>query len=227
MRFPCWQFFSSVPRRASSCCSRLSETRYRPGRAVRRHRRGRTTPVVRTSSPHLLLPENWTNHALFQFEYDQTSPYAVSRYLQPGRMSPFYQRLATLPPATLLVIEAPWYYEWINNPYPYYQAAHHQHMHVGFVPDPDRFVEEPAELPLGRALRFHNAVHVGDLEKLRKRRVKYVIFHKRFSEEVPRSLPRDVVDVSCWVERYTAAFGGPVYEDPDIAVFDVMSRKPG
>jgi hypothetical protein len=171
-------------------------------------------------------PNDWTNHAVFQHEYDQTSPYAVSRYLQPGRMSPFYQRLATLPPATLLVIEAPWYYEWINNPYPYYQAAHHQHMHVGFVADPNRFVR-PAELPLGRALRLHNAVHVGDLKKLRKRRVKYVIFHKRFSEEVPNRLPRDVVDVSSWVERYSTAFGGPVYEDLDIAVFDVTSRKPG
>ncbi len=165
-------------------------------------------------------PNNWTNHALFQYEYDESSPYSYVGAVRPRRVSPFYRQLAAHPAGALLIVEAPWYYAWHENPYPFYQAVHRQRMQVGFVGALDRFVR-PGELPiLGSGIRPHNAVHVADAAKLRKRGVRYVIFHRSLRDELPLP-PNEAIDVGDWIRRYAGEYGPPVYEDADITVFDV------
>jgi hypothetical protein len=163
-------------------------------------------------------PNNWTNHGLFQYEYDPTSPLSYARLVTARRISPFYQGLAALPAGALLIVEAPWYYPWWQNPYPYYQAVHRQRMQVGGVATQDRFVRT-GEVPEGVGIHLRNVVHVGDDAELRRRHVRYVIFHKSLSEEVATRPPL-IVDVSDWIRRYSE-HGAPVYEDREIVVFDL------
>jgi hypothetical protein len=167
-------------------------------------------------------PNNWTSHALFQYEYDPTSPYSYVPAVRPRRISPFYTRLGALPAGSLLIVEAPWYYAWHQIPFPYYQQVHRQRMNVGFVAAADQFVR-PGELPLvGSGLHFDNAVHVADAAKLKQRGVRYVVFHRSLRAELP-SPPEEVIDVGEWIRRYAVRYGAPVYEDPDIVAFDVAA----
>lgn len=163
-------------------------------------------------------PNNWTNHALFQYEYDPAGRYNYASIVRPRRIPSFYRQLAAVPPGTHLIVEAPWYYPWHENPFPYYQAGHRQVMHVGLVASPDH--GRPGEMRRSSGVRFRNAVHVGDAGELRRRKVRYVIFHRRPREEIAHG-PEEVVDVGDWIARYQALYGAPVYEDPDIVAFDV------
>ncbi len=164
-------------------------------------------------------PNDWTNHALFQYQYEPDNRY--SRSLRPVRMPPFYRQLGALPRESLLIVEAPWYYEWPNIHYPYYQQVHRQHMKVGFVTAADRFARF-GELPVGReGLRFRNFVHVADDRTLRADGVAYVVFHKDLRSEFPARRGRDAIEVASWLRIYTERYGRPVYEDEQIAAFDV------
>jgi hypothetical protein len=165
-------------------------------------------------------PNNWTNHALFQYEYDRTDRNSYVVVARPKRVSPFYHELATHPAGALLIVEAPWYWSWHENPYPFYQAVHRQRMQVGFVA-PRRHFVRGGEVPMsGSGIQLRNAVHVADAATLRQREVRYVIFHRSLRDELPRP-PSEMIDVSDWVRRYTRQYGPAVYEDADITVFDV------
>ena len=167
-------------------------------------------------------PNNWTNHALFEYEYDPTSPYTYVSLVRPHRISPFYAQLAALPHGALLIVEAPWYYAWYENPYPFYQAVHRQRMAVGFVAPGNRFVRE-GELPRASGVRFRNAMHVRDAARDRQRQVRYVVFHKHLHEEFPKG-SQEIVDVTEWIQWYGRAYGAPIYQDADIVVFDLGAR---
>jgi hypothetical protein len=167
-------------------------------------------------------PNSRTNHALFQYAYDPTSPYSFAPLVRPHRISPFYAQLASLPPGALRIVEAPWYYAWYENPYPYYQAVHRQRMAVGFVAPRRRFVRE-GELPVASGVRFHNAMHVRDAAQDPRRQVRYVVFHRHLHEEFAKG-SREIVDVTEWIEWYRRACGDPTYQDADIVVFDLGAR---
>ncbi len=164
-------------------------------------------------------PNNWTNHRVFQYRYGSSGTDADARPAPPEVVSPFYERLAALPAGSLLVVEAPWYYAWHENAYPYYQMVHRQRMQVGFVGGPDRFIRG-GDLPRSSGIRLRNAVHVGDAAALQRRQVRYVIFHKSLHLEIVPATP-PIIDVSDWIRQYGLAYGAPVYQDPDIVVFDV------
>lgn len=175
-------------------------------------------------------PNNWTNHAVFQYSYDPEGPYSYTHMLRPRRFSRFYEQLKSFAPASRLIIEAPWYYEWNNNPFPFYQQIHRQRILGGFLPY--RYPRGgSADLPLEqRQLRFKNFVRISDKEGLRRRGVHYVIFHRNLRHELPdyhdpERLPPPTVqsiDLARLLRDYTSAFGNPVYEDDYIVVFAIV-----
>lgn len=169
-------------------------------------------------------PNNWTNHALYQYTYDPTDPHSPAEYVRPKRLPDFYRRLAAQPPGSLLIVEAPWHYAWAENPYPHLQAVHRQRMQVGFVATRDRF-QRAGEWPDSDSrIRFRNALHVADAAELRERRVRYVIFHRHLLDELPGRRAASV-DVEPWIRQYTRDYGAPVYDDAEIAVFDVAPHS--
>jgi hypothetical protein len=179
-------------------------------------------------------PNSWTNHALFQYGYEPAGPDSYNRDVRPQRISSFYLELARLPRQTVVLAEVPWFYEWGNNPFPYYQRIHRQRMIVGFLGH--RCDEPPgaSRLPIGgpHGLRFEHYFCVSDIRGLRQQRVRYVVFHRDLIREIPgRPVPGyppypTPMDVRPWVELYARAFGPPVFEDEDLVVFDLMPRPP-
>ena len=163
-------------------------------------------------------PNNWTNHALFQYAW-------YYEFLRPPNIPAFYQELARRPRESVNIVEAPWYYEWHRNSYPYYQRVHGQRMFVGMVDDV-RPAPRAGEIPLTwRRLDFDNFVHVADAAGLLRRSITFVVFHRDFGREVPE-LHFEPIDVTRWIQHYRRAYGGPVYEDRDLVVFDVTRRTP-
>ncbi|MGH9339201.1 MAG: glycosyltransferase family 39 protein [Acidobacteriota bacterium] len=167
-------------------------------------------------------PNNWTNHALFQYYYDfSNKDYSYSHILKPDKVSEFYHELGRFPRNSLTLVEAPWYFEWHNIHYPYLQHVHGQRMMIGFVEDPSRW-SRPGELPVHiEGMNFRNFVHVADTARLAQSGARFVIFHKNLKDEIPNDAPRPALDVSPWISHYRKLYGEPLFEDSDIVVFDI------
>jgi hypothetical protein len=188
---------------------------------------GLSSPLVRNE----YTPNNWTNHAIFQYYLDmnpgenvhlRTAHAALMLKILQAPVSPFYTELGRLPPMSLNLLEAPWFYQWQFNPFPIYQRVHHQQDFVGFVDDrtnPARLGEVP--LSDGR-FNFRRFVHVLDEKDLCAKHIDLVLFHKDLAKEVeatplltrPRMVPK-------LIAYYVAHYGRPAYDDPTLAVFDM------
>lgn len=166
-------------------------------------------------------PNNFTNHALFQYHYDLDDPqhfYGV--YLKPAEISEFYHQLSRFPAGSLRILEAPWYYEWHNLYFPFLQRVHRQQVVVGFVHDelPTRHGEYPPDLP---GLDFRNFVHLSQEARIEELQIDYLCLHKDLNREIPNDAPRQPVEVTPWIERLTARYGQPLFEDHHLLVFGV------
>jgi hypothetical protein len=174
-------------------------------------------------------PNNWTNHASFQYASD---PERLD-WRCPPSVPPFYQELAAQPPGSLRLLEAPWWHAWDNVYFPCYQQVHRQYMAIGFVADPERAASpvglpRAAELPLlapGRPFRFRNFIHVSDRAALRRRGIRYVVFHKSLEAEMGVESPDYRVDIGRWLADYRQMYGPPVFEDETLLAFDVTATR--
>ncbi|MBF0515910.1 MAG: hypothetical protein HQK97_02160 [Nitrospirae bacterium] len=167
-------------------------------------------------------PNSFTNHALFQHNYNPDNKYAAK--LRPKSIPQFYYNLAKLERNSITIIEAPWYYPYQSNAiYVYYQQVHRQRVVIGFVgTDLIRF----GEFPINGRARFRNFVHLSDNQAdnqaLKMRTIKYVVFHLNLFDEVTSRYSGAVaVDMTGWIAYYKSIYGIPVYMDDKIVVFDV------
>jgi hypothetical protein len=102
-------------------------------------------------------------------------------------------------------------------------------MAIGFVAPLERAaapsgLPRAAELPLlapGGPFRFRNFVHVSDADGLRRRGIRYVVFHRSLETEMGVDSADYRVDVAPWIAYYRSRYGAPVYEDGTIVAFDV------
>jgi len=170
-------------------------------------------------------PNNWTNHGWFQYAYDP----AHLDWRCPADVPGFYRSLSAQPPGRLRLLEAPWWHAWENVYFPCYQQVHRQYMAIGFVAPLDRAASpsglpRAAELPLlapGAPFRFRNFVHVSDDAGLRRRGIRYVVFHRSLEAEMGVESADYRVDIAPWLAYYRSRYGAPVYEDGTIVAFDV------
>ena len=169
-------------------------------------------------------PNNWTNHAIFQYSYDPLHPYAVNNLIKPQLIPEFYKTLRKKKPGSLTLLEAPWYYQWGINNQPYYQQVHRQNTIIGFV-DSSNPPKRLGELPLDDTrLNFRNFIYLGDLRKLQDSSVDFVVFHKNLKREVddvPVLEHLENPNISIWLEQYNQWFGDPIYEDRTIVVYSI------
>ncbi len=173
----------------------------------------------------LARPNNWTNHGWFQYAYGP----APLDWRCPPEVPRFYRELARLPPERLRLLEAPWWHASENVYFPCYQRVHRQYMAIGFVAPRERAASasalpRAAELPLlapGAPFRFRNFVHVSDEDGLRRRAIRYVVFHRSLEAEMGVDSPDYQVDIAPWIADYRSHYGAPVYEDGALVVFDV------
>ena len=168
----------------------------------------------------LASPNDFTNHASYQADYD------AARYFErfrPASVSAFYDGLAERPPGTVTVVEAPWYYYWHG--LAWLQRRHRQHVVVGFV-DEGTGAVRVGEVPRARTgIRLRNALHVADADALQARGVDYVILHHDAFAEMRVPFDDARVDVGDAMAACRRAFGEPVFEDGTITVFAVRGQE--
>ena len=165
-------------------------------------------------------PNAFTNHNLYQQHYEQSEFDRYAAFLRRDKPWPaFYDELASMPPRSVTIVEAPWYYPWVRIFFNLAQERHRQHVLIGFVGrNPEPIAGE--ELPLGERYAFRNFMDVRDIDALAERGVDYVVFHRRLKGELRTSfeLPR----IQAAVDRiadYRERLGEPHYEDRDVVVF--------
>ena len=167
-------------------------------------------------------PNNFTNHALFQYYpyFDERNAYTQSLSLP---VPPFYFELGRQPASSLRIIEAPWVYAWHYNPYPLYQGVHRQRVVIGFIAKSPPFPS--GELPpFDRRFRFSNFVHLEDRHDVCAHRIDRLVFHKDLRRELNQpdneAFPRDLAR---FIPQYRRDYGPPVFEDDTLVVFDLTA----
>jgi hypothetical protein len=172
-------------------------------------------------------PNNWTNHAMYQFDYTPRFHRAyIATVLNLPSIPPIYFRLGQLSDPDIRIVEAPWRFEWNRNYYPVYQFIHKKKTLIGFVGDRDT-PPAPGELPFGdRRFHFHNFVDVGDFAALRRKNVRFVILHRNGAGGgTPDPSDARLAAVERWRREYVECVGKPVFEDDSLSVFDLEPRR--
>ncbi len=175
-------------------------------------------------------PNNWTNHAIYQYSYDPQGPFSYAHDLRPLRISKFYRQLAEQPQGSLVIVEAPFFYEWHNSPYAFFQEVHGQHVRaglLGFQCHQKRAFSLPQQ---GRhRLRISTIVNISRPETLAAAEADYLVLHKNLRKELPRKayqiarVPNSNIPLESSIGECVSAFrelyGPEIFEDQDIFVF--------
>jgi hypothetical protein len=166
-------------------------------------------------------PNNWTNHGLYQFDYDLEKS-LLARILRPKRIPEFYRGLGSLEPGTVVIAEAPNYYEWHKSYFVYYQRVHRQHTILGEV---NTLTPQtaPAFTPSDAMARLRNSIPLNDLRRLRSRGVRFVILHLDPRQEIAGWDPNDfIVNMAPVVWFFRRQCGPPTTMDETLVVFDLV-----
>jgi hypothetical protein len=188
-------------------------------------------------------PNNFTNHGAYQHRYgiidwrrsfysDLTPDnYTLDTVIKVSEVPPFYQTLSEHP-GDRPVVEYPMPIGDHFNPLYYYQHFDHRPVMVGYTTDMEMthglaagniygntYVDQVlSQLPDQSRLHFRNMISMDDLAGMRRRRVEYIIIHKRFESQLYLAvLP--LTSLPELGKLYLQKLGQPVYEDNDIAVF--------
>jgi hypothetical protein len=177
---------------------------------------------------------SWTSHAIYQYAYSEDSPYSYER--RPPYVPPLYRQLAKEPPGSLTIAEAPFYYEWHNNIFVYYQEIHQQRVvsgMLGVACDRSAINTLPSA---GAKLELRNTVDVSHRRDLVKHGVDLVIFHKNAFQEMPRVFRNQArvpttnlapqTSVERCLPRYRKVLGKPFYEDEYLVAYDFRQAPP-
>lgn len=166
-------------------------------------------------------PNEWTNHAGLQFDYDMEKSYFATE-IEPREIPAFYRTLAAMEPGTVTIAEAPFHYEWHKNVFVYYQRAHRQHTVVGDVNELTPH-SSPAFRSDDRAARLRNALPLADLGRLGARGVRFVVLHHDLRNEIRGwAYPDPTPDMALVVHFFERRCGPPVARDQQLVVFDLQ-----
>lgn len=164
--------------------------------------------------PLLSVPNQFTGHMSYQFDYDAERN-VYNQSLQPPQIPEFYRNLARRPGQYVLV-EAPWSMEWHFNPLHFYQQTHRQKILIGFLDGlcaDGRYGEYSAMTT--RQLDMRHFVHLDGLERDASA-ADFLVFHR----QMPGGMPPGV---DTCLTRLNERLGAPVFEDKMITVFSLRA----
>jgi hypothetical protein len=139
-------------------------------------------------------------------------------------VSEFYQTLGAHPPASLIIVEAP--FVWQANHLPLYQKIHRQKVLMGFIAGLCPNKEGDPRWMAQQIRGFHTIVDLSDRDALLATGADFVVFHKDLQNEIrvtlkAYTLRRNITDC---IKQYRRWFGNPIFEDEDIVVFEMPKR---
>jgi hypothetical protein len=168
------------------------------------------------------MPNQFTGHARFQFDYDDTSNPYVQR-IPPDHVPAFYRELAKAPAGSLTLIEAPWRLESHFNPHVWYQRVHRQNVMIGLVTPicgTWSFGEYPETYT---GMKLAHMAHLSALLRGNTYGADYLVMHVR-PWRMASDIKLDWPDVVACLPAIESALGPPVYRDDQLAVFDLKRR---
>ena len=178
--------------------------------------------IHRPANRTYFVPNAWTNHSLYQFQYSLRARAAWARgAFYPLRTPAVYREIDRVAGPDDAVLEAPWSHYGYSGVFTYYQKLHRRRMLIGFVTPPGQDLR-PSELrPWDPRFRFRNFAHAADLDSLRRAGVRFVVFHRDLGSELTRMGPLHYPEVERWIARYRSLVGPPWRDDGQICVFDL------
>ena len=177
----------------------------------------------------------FTGHLAYQFDYDMERS-LYRQHMPRGPAPAFYRGLAELPPGSVTLVFAPWYFESFWNRLHYHQQTHRQWVLVGMRSGycADR---PPGEYRPGQSgLAMRNQVHLTDVVAPQSDvNADYLVFHLDGPREgagdlndwfANRSRLRPLEDTAACLTRLEADLGPPMYADEAMVVFRLRRDAP-
>ena len=167
-------------------------------------------------------PNQFMQHALFQFDYDAgANPYATRVEL--GPVPRFYRDLATRPPGSITLIEAPARLISHFLPDPWYQAIHRQNVKYALLAPVCG--GEADEFPYtANGTRFHRVGKLADLMDGATWGADYLVLRMHAWSEPP-GIDMPWPDMAACAAKVGAQLGEPVYRDDAITVFALAGAR--
>jgi hypothetical protein len=170
---------------------------------------------------YLYNPNQFMGHPYFQFDYDPAYN-AYRTELPPGPIPGFYARLASLPPRSLTLVEAPWSLETDRDPQALYQKVHHQYVRIGLTtpwcaaPAYGEYADTDAGMRLTQFIHLSTLARLGSMNT--QGDADFLVVHL---QSWPPGLPpaAEWPDLTTCLPQIESHFGEPVYRDAEIEVF--------
>ncbi|MET0345491.1 MAG: hypothetical protein ABW218_04440 [Casimicrobiaceae bacterium] len=171
----------------------------------------------------LRRPNSQTLHLLYHFDF-RPDRNAYLPYVDKIPMSPFWISLAAFPRDSLFVVAAPFHFESYNWDAPRWERLSGQRVVPAFLTGfcvGERF----GEVPVDRAFRFRNAVHLADRASLAARGVDYIVWQKPF--EHPFRGGEEVVGAATahCEAKLREALGPAAYEDHALVAYRLKPAR--
>jgi hypothetical protein len=174
--------------------------------------------------PLLRHPNSQTQHLVNYIDFrPDKNPYLPQFDAVP--LSPFWASLAQLPPGSVRIAAAPFYFESYDWDAPRWERLGRQVVIPGYLTGlcvPRR----SGELPRDPRYRFANAVHLADAMDLAAKAIDYVAWQKPYRLNVAGHIESIGTDTAACETVLRERFGPPHYEDSHIIVFPVAPRNP-
>lgn len=160
----------------------------------------------------------WYGNLYHHFDYVYEHNRAA-RYFANATPPRFYRKLASMPPGSVLVIEAPFTFEAPFNPLAHYALFHRQREIAGFLHD--LCLEGPriGEVPKDPRFRFHAFVYLDDPAAVARTPARYLLLHREYIHGKPFERS------DACLKALERLYGEPVDIDEQLAVFDLRPPR--
>jgi hypothetical protein len=167
-------------------------------------------------------PNQLMGHELIQFDYDaRANPY-VTR-LDPGPVPAFYRDLASRPPGSITLIEAPAHLVSHYLPDPWYQAIHRQNIKYALLA-PVCGGEADEIPPTADGAHFRRLGKLADILDGATWGADYLVL-RLYAWSVPPGVAQSWPDMAACVGKVSARLGSPVYRDAQLVVYALARAK--
>lgn len=165
----------------------------------------------------LAYPNSNSLHAVYQFDYrEDQNP--VIRYQEDIPLSPFWQKLASLPPGLVRIAATPFSFESHRWDAARWEQISGQRVMPGFLTGfCDGFWW--GEVPQDGRFRFHNVAYLSNPEDMRQRGFELLVYQKPFKLPEEDGIQSLVLAAQGCEPKMRDQFGKPVYEDNWLVVF--------
>lgn len=164
----------------------------------------------------LANPNSNSLHSVYQFDF-RDEKNLIMLYQQDFPVSPFWQRLASLPHDSIKIAASPFSFETHHWDAPRWEQISHQRVMPGFLTG-FCIDQRWGEVPRGQEFRFKNAGYLSDKSDLIARKFDLVVYQKPFTvltNQGEREFGRETMGCE---SKIRTEFPSPVYEDQWLVV---------